>query len=115
VLDNGLLARPLRVQATNTGNSIWLADTHGEKGHVNLGGHLFAASGELVNLDYFRMPLAHDLGPGETTTFQVCRLPELAPGIYQLEIDLVDEGICWFKQWGTVAQRANLTVRAGMP
>jgi hypothetical protein len=27
-----------------------------------------------------------------------------------LEVDLVDEGLCWFKQWGTEARRAKMIV-----
>ncbi len=108
LLENDTLARPLRVKATNTGNSVWLADTRGEKGQVNLGIHLFTSDGVLVNLDYFRMPLTCDVRPGETMTFEINGLPNPGPGEYTLEIDLVDEGICWFKQWGTVAPRATL-------
>ncbi|MEX2113264.1 MAG: methyltransferase domain-containing protein [Pirellulales bacterium] len=112
LLAQDMLDRPLGVQATNTGNSIWLADTRGEKGQVNLGIHLFTADGALVNLDYFRMPLIRDVRPGETVTFDVDRLPNPGPGEYTLEIDLVDEGFCWFKQWGTEAPRAKLNVPA---
>ncbi len=110
VLVGDALADPLSVRVVNTGNSIWLADTRGEKGQVNLGMHLFASTGELLNLDYFRMPLANDVLPGETATFHIPNLPSPGPGKYELEIDLVDEGFCWFKQWGTIARRAKLTV-----
>lgn len=105
------LERPFTVLATNTGNSVWLADTRGEKGQVNLGMHLFTAAGDLLNLDYFRMSLERNVLPGETVTFEVTTLPKIDPGMYEVEIDLVDEGFCWFKQWGTTAPRARLSVR----
>ncbi len=109
-LSSGAVHRPVSVRVANTGNSIWLADTQGEKGQVNLGIHLFSADGELINLDYFRMPLSGDVRPGEDATFDLRELPDPGPGEYLLEIDLVDEGFCWFKQWGTTARRAKLTV-----
>ena len=77
---------------------------------MNLGIHLFTSAGTLVNLDYFRSSLTHDVAPGETVTFDITHLPHPGPGEHLLEIDLVDEGFCWFKQWGTVAQRVKLTV-----
>jgi hypothetical protein len=108
---DGALDQTLRVTATNTGNSLWLSDTRGEKGQVNLGMHLFTSTGELVNLDYFRATLPRDVAPSESVTLEVSVLPRLKPGNYELEIDLVDEGFCWFKQWGTAARRAQLTVQ----
>lgn len=111
-LNGGRLDRPLRVRATNTGNSVWLHDTRGEKGQVNLGMHLFTGNGDLVNLDYFRRGLPRDIPAGETVTLEIRELPAVAPGEYELEIDLVDEGFCWFKQWGTQACRARLQVVA---
>lgn len=112
-LAGGVLERPLVVRAVNTGNSTWLADTGGEKGEVKLGIHLFTASGELVNLDYFRVPLERDVRPAESATFELRNLPDPGPGEFTLEIDLVDEGFCWFKQWGTEARRARLSVSGG--
>jgi ubiquinone/menaquinone biosynthesis C-methylase UbiE len=104
------LSKPLVVRATNTGNSIWLADTGGKDGQVNLGMHLFTAAGELMNLDYFRMPLQGDVHPGQSVEFEVRCLDNPGPGNYLLEVDLVDEGLCWFKQWGTEARRAKMIV-----
>ncbi|MGD9721854.1 MAG: class I SAM-dependent methyltransferase [Pirellulales bacterium] len=111
VLQGDTLCEPIRVQATNTGNSVWLSDTHGEKGQVNLGLHLFSADGELLNLDYHRVNLPRNVTPGESLAFEIGQLPRLSAGRYLLEIDLVDEGFCWFKQWGTVAQRIELLVQ----
>jgi SAM-dependent methyltransferase len=111
VLTDQSLAPPLCVRATNSGNSVWLADTAGSSGLVKLGIHLFSDTGQLLDVDYYRMPLPRDILPGHSTTFRVDRLPPLSCGIYQLEVDLVDEGFCWFKQWGTAALRAKLTVR----
>ncbi len=110
VLRGKSLAKPLVVRATNTGNSIWLADTGGNDGQVNLGMHLFTDTGELLNLDYFRMPMQEDVHPTQGVEFEVRYLNNPGPGEYLLEIDLVDEGHCWFKQWGTEARRAKLIV-----
>jgi SAM-dependent methyltransferase len=111
-LDGNRLTRPLLVEATNTGNTVWLADLQGQKGQVNLGMHLFTENSELADLDYFRMSLPCDVAPGDTVTLEITSLPARTPGNYWLEIDLVDEGFCWFKQWGSAAKRARLDIRA---
>jgi SAM-dependent methyltransferase len=110
VLNGQTLRRPLRVLATNIGNTIWLANTDNGKGQVKLGMHRFTSAGELADLDYFRLPLPNDVCPGESVAFEVCHLPNPGVGDYRLEIDMVDEGFCWFKQWGTEARHAKLTV-----
>jgi SAM-dependent methyltransferase len=92
------LALPLRLE--NTGDTLWLAGPVGERGAVCVGGHLVDAAGHLVAQDFFRVPLARPVAPGEVAE-QACSFaaPRL-PGRYRLRIDLVAVGVAWFEDHG---------------
>jgi SAM-dependent methyltransferase len=87
-----------RVHATleNTGTAIWLPGTE-PLGGVGLGCHLYREDGTLLDFEFYRRPLPAPAAPGETVELSY-DLPELAPGTYLLEFDLVAEGVTWFSQ-----------------
>jgi N-acetyl-anhydromuramyl-L-alanine amidase AmpD len=59
-----------------------------------------------------RTDVPQDVAPGETVVFQThLALPE-EPGNYTLELDLVHEGIAWFKEKGATPLTRWLTVEA---
>lgn len=85
----------------NTSNSTWLKSGN-DLGCVNLGVHLFAANGVLLDLDYFRYPfLLQDLNPNNSVQFE-CIIP-LPNDIstFTLDFDLVSEHVCWFANNGS--------------
>lgn len=103
---------PLRfgLQARNTGDTTWLAAAGGP-GAVALGGHLRAADGRLLDWDFLRHPLPHDVEPGQEVALE-CELgapPD--PGRYRLELDLVAEQVGWFESWGS--PRVELALEVG--
>jgi N-acetyl-anhydromuramyl-L-alanine amidase AmpD len=62
-----------------------------------------------------RTDVPEDVAPGETVVFQAhLALPE-EPGNYTLELDLVHEGIAWFKEKGATPLTRWLTVEAPAP
>ncbi len=93
----------------NTGDAQWLAAGRGI-GEVNLGVHLRDEHGRLVDLDFQRIPLPGSNGVASGEHVRVdFQLRELPPGSYQLEFDLVSEGIAWFADNGnrTEVQRVG--------
>lgn len=108
-----LAARPgagvrLSVRVRNAGNTLWRSGV-GKPGAVALGAHLLA-SGALADLDFLRVPLPRDVAPGQELELQAeIRAPERA-GRYELELDMVAEGVAWFASRGSRSVRLELVV-----
>jgi ubiquinone/menaquinone biosynthesis C-methylase UbiE len=89
----------LNVAAHNVGSATWLCmNAHGI-GVVNLGAQLYDAAGHLIDLNFSRHGLGSNVLPGETEELKVS-IPFAEKGIFQLAIDLVSEGVCWFEILG---------------
>jgi SAM-dependent methyltransferase len=101
---------PIRVRATNLGNTRWLCGEDGARGQVRLGARLVSASG---TRDYWRAPLASDVEPGTTTELAAALAAPSEPGSYSVVLDLVDEGFAWFQDEGSPVASFGLEVRAG--
>lgn len=84
--------------ATNTGDSIWLAAPSVFGGYVTVGCKLLKADGRLVTDNVGRTFLPADVPPGASIAvpLEVVVPPDLAPGEYQLQFDLICELVCWF-------------------
>ena len=89
----------LRVRVTNTSRQpipFQSARDHG----VHLGAHLRAPGGaDPTELRAGFVDLA--LAPGAATELTLPLPPIAAPGRYELEVDLVDEGVKWFQALGS--------------
>lgn len=129
----------LEVSVANTGRAVWLPTpekprpwwqrgllTHvGRQPHmgpdrvpprvggVRLGIQLLDASGELLDIDYFRYHLTPNNGreiqPGDKVELTIA-VPMLYKGTYILQCDLVSEHVCWFERTGTAPRRLTVTV-----
>jgi hypothetical protein len=77
---------------------------------VRLGAQLCDASGRVVNRDYERAWLPHDLAPGATAEVPITITPPDEPGRYALKFDLVSEGIDWFESCGSPTTVKRLVV-----
>jgi len=85
---------------SNIGSNTWLPSFTGV-GAINIGVHLHAADGRLINGDYARFALSSDrLTPGQGRTVEMS-IPN-PPGLdaFELVIDLVAEGVVWFEVAG---------------
>jgi ubiquinone/menaquinone biosynthesis C-methylase UbiE len=93
----GLSARRwrFRVKVRNTGEGIWRTASRGV-GQVNLGVQLLDQAGQLLKLDFARVPLGEpDVPPGAERTLEFeLAVPE--HGACSLGFDLVSESVCWF-------------------
>ena len=100
----------LRVTVRNAGTATWLPST-ARVGAVRFGVHLFDAAGTLLDLDYYRkeLPGTEKVMPGDTLEF-VAEVPMPSPGAYELQCDLVSEGVCWFEHNGSPTVRLRVEV-----
>ena len=52
----------------------------------------------VVDFDWLRAPLPHDVAPGGEVTIAVALPPIAEPGRYTVVFDLVVEGLTWFSE-----------------
>jgi len=96
------------LSVTNTSPLAW---TQNEFGLIRIGNHWLSASGsEMLIQDDARKALPEHVGPGESfRTSLIVKLPGEV-GEYQLECDLVHEGITWFADRGSESLRSPIAV-----
>jgi len=87
------------LQATNTGQSVWLADPRDERGKVRLGWRWYKGING-VPFKEGREDLAYDIFPGQAYKFRTTIKAPLEPGEYTLEVGLVCELLTWFSDRG---------------
>jgi hypothetical protein len=103
----------LRIALFNTAETRWLAGERPDGGWTRLGAHLYAdADGALIDFDWLRVELPHDVGQHESVTVPVMLPPIAEPGLYRVVFDLVIEGQAWFVERGSVPEEVMVHVRA---
>jgi SAM-dependent methyltransferase len=75
---------------------------------IMLGNHWCDETGRIIRLDDGRAMVPNRLAPGEKVDLALDIRTPPAPGSYALELDLVQEGVAWFKDKG--AQTLQLPV-----
>ena len=105
----------LRVEVENAGDATWpcLGQSDGSL-RVLLGGHFARPEDKYYwRHDAMRTALSHDLDPGQRVTLKAwLKLPE-DNGDYLLELDMVEEHVCWFRQRGSEAAVVRCRVEGG--
>jgi hypothetical protein len=106
----------LTLQATNTGQSIWLADAKNDKGKVRLGWRWYKGNDGMPFREG-RGDLPYDIFPGQAHTFRTTIKAPLEPGAYTLELGLVCELLTWFSDRGVppVKFMVHVDSPAGLP
>jgi SAM-dependent methyltransferase len=100
----------LEAQIQNVGDTTWLHQVDEVGGYVVLGGHLLGARREILKRGFLRAPLPHDVRPGESVRVDA-EVPVPAElGRYIVQLDMVDEYVAWFEQWGSKAAEFELLV-----
>ncbi|HWW76361.1 MAG TPA: NBR1-Ig-like domain-containing protein, partial [Pyrinomonadaceae bacterium] len=102
----------IRFRVRNAGGSAWPArgDSKGAF-QVNAGDRwLDSAGARVVNDLDGRTSLAEDLRPGEEVELSLTVTAPRAPGDYVLELDMVHEGVTFFRQKGSPTWRTHVRV-----
>jgi ABC-type polysaccharide/polyol phosphate transport system ATPase subunit len=95
------------IEVENLGDTVWRALPPTRRGTVMIGGRLY--SGERYLGETLRALIPRDVYPWERACVEFkFKLP--TAGRYQLEIDLVDEDICWFGDRGSKTLKLEVTV-----
>jgi len=90
----------LEVEATNTGEAVWLTRARRERGVVKLAWRWWQ-NGRAVGDREGRLHVEHDVYPGQAYRFRPHVEAPPVPGRYVLELGLVSEYITWFADVGT--------------
>jgi 2-polyprenyl-3-methyl-5-hydroxy-6-metoxy-1,4-benzoquinol methylase/glycosyltransferase involved in cell wall biosynthesis len=91
----------IRLSITNTGDTLWLAGKSAKIGVVMPAVRVTDDTNTLVNEFHGDPPLPQAIAPGETINLTIEYTAPQRSGSYTLNVDLVDQHICWFEQRGS--------------
>jgi hypothetical protein len=95
------------LEVENVGDTVWRALPPTRRGTVMVGGRLYSAERPLG--ETLRALIPRDVHPQERACVEYkFKLP--GAGRYGVEVDLVDEGICWFGERGSQTLRLEIAV-----
>jgi ABC-type polysaccharide/polyol phosphate transport system ATPase subunit len=95
------------LEVENVGDTVWRALPPTRRGTVMVGGRLH--SGERFLGETLRALIPRDVHPDERACVEFkFKLP--GAGRYRVDIDLVDEGICWFAERGSTTLPLEVTI-----
>ncbi len=102
----------LTARIENQAETVWLIEGRGGRGFVRLGAHLLNDESAEVENDYGRAELPRDLVKGDAVDVELNLKAPPEPGVYTIELDMVNEGMCWFAQKGSPVATVILEVTA---
>ena len=103
------------VKVTNASPIAWPESRDGNgRDLVVLGNHWLTTEGRMIIQDDGRTPVMQGLNPGESATIPLWITAPTAAGTYTLELDMVKEGVAWFKQRGSKTCRVTVEVRGSV-
>jgi hypothetical protein len=85
----------LRLELTHTGAGERFASRFAHPVHLS---YHWLRGGQVAVWDGLRTQLPHDMFPGDRTRCLVDVHAPPKPGTYQLQVTLVQEGVCWFHE-----------------
>jgi len=91
----------IRVKVKNLGGALWRKHTAIGRQTVRLGAQLYDAAGHLLELNFARAFLPHDVKKGQWAYVEIDLPPSPGPGKYRLKLDMVSEGVDWFERAGS--------------
>jgi len=119
----------MSVSVKNIGDQVWQARPDGPF-MINLGNHWMRRSprlwfssakpwqrfrkGLMVIKDDGRSPLPHDLRPGEETEITLRITAPRTEGRFVVELDMVQENVCWFGERGSKVLRVLVKVEGAI-
>jgi ABC-type polysaccharide/polyol phosphate transport system ATPase subunit len=86
------------LEITNVGDTIWRSLPPTRRGTVMVSGRIHAGGAAIGEAPRALIP--RDVYPGERVTVEL-KFPLPGPGAFRIDVDLVDEEICWFSARGS--------------
>jgi FkbM family methyltransferase len=103
-------ALDFKATVRNVSATAWPFFSASTSNPVKLGNHWLDESGRTIVHDDARVSLPGALAPGQSVTLPVSVTVPGKPGRYILELDLVQEHVCWFANNGSRTTRLLLDV-----
>lgn len=101
----------LNVKIKNISDFIWPNSGDSKNRFVvNLGNHWYK-DGRMLVLDDARVGLPNDLKPEEDILLTLVANPPNTPGNYILELDMVQEGVAWFHEKGSITSNVHVKIK----
>jgi glycosyltransferase involved in cell wall biosynthesis len=97
------------VTVENRGEQVWVP-VHQDSNEVKLSYHWLTMSGHMLIREGHRSSLPHDVRPRTSVTIPMTIIPPTEPGSYQLEVELLREGVAWFSELGISPLKINVEV-----
>lgn len=91
----------IRVRVKNLGGAFWRKQTGLGRQTIRLGAQLHDAAGRLLELNFARAFLPHDLPKGQWAQVDLELPAPPGPAQYRLKLDMVSEGVDWFERAGS--------------
>jgi len=97
------------VKVRNISESLWPVSTDiNGKYRINLGNHWLNSSGKMLVNDDGRVSIPRDMNPMDEVSLSLIITAPPQEGMYFLELDMVEEGVAWFKDKGSVTTKVRL-------
>lgn len=100
-MTSGSEDRQVTVQVKNMGGALWPKVTQSGRRLIRLGAQLYNCDKALIDLNYARAFLNHDIANKQKDTITIDLPSTPKPGNYFLKFDMVSEGIDWFENGGS--------------
>jgi hypothetical protein len=105
------LKQTVRITVRNASESTWPALGQSDGNYrLFVGNHWLDDKNNVVINDDGRSILLHDLNLGEEMEVPLTIIAPASPGVYTLEVDVVQEGVTWFGLRGSPTLRASIRV-----
>jgi SAM-dependent methyltransferase len=101
----------IEVDLVNTRATVWLREGRQGRGYVRLGAHLLDAAGTMIEPDFGRAELPHDIPLQSGARVTLAVQAPASPGRYIVRLDMVNEGIAWFAEGGSETADVGLDVK----
>jgi len=105
----------VKVTVENCSSCVWpaLPDRRG-RFQIKVANHWLTGAGAVFQRDDGRCPLPNDMAPASRADVMLGITAPHVDGVYSLELDLVQENVCWFAERGSPVLRIPCRVVGGV-
>jgi len=101
----------VKASVQNKTGTVWLKTGRRDSGYVRLAAQLLSDQRHILAPDYGRAELPRDMNQNDEAVLELQLQAPAESGHYRIRLDMVDEGITWFSEKGSLAVEIDLSVR----